>query len=191
MVSHIYLFRHGMTKDNTNGVFSGWRDSPLTKRGRDDAKVIALRLKDKKIHIAYQSGLIRSKDTLKEVLKFHPECKIIITDNKIIERNYGKLQGLTHYKYISKTSPKKYDSFHRGYYKRPSKGESIKDVEKRVNKFLKEMFKTVKGRNVNVAISAHGNSMRAFRRYFEKLSVKEMCELYNDYESVYEYSVDV
>lgn len=189
MVSHIYLFRHGMTEDNTNGVFSGWRDSKLTKRGLDDAKIVALRLKNKKIHIAYQSSLSRSKDTLKEVLKFHPECKVVVTDDRIIERKYGKLQGKTHYNYISKNSPKKYDEFHRGYHKRPPHGESVKDVEKRVNSFLKDLFATVKGRNVNVAISAHGNSMRPIRKYFEKLSIKQMMLIESAFDNFYEYTV--
>ena len=32
---------------------------------------------------------------------------------------------------------------------------------------------------VNVAISAHGNSMRPFRKYFEKLTIKQMMKLEN------------
>lgn len=189
MVSHIYLFRHGMTEDNANGIFSGWRDSKLTKKGLEDAKIVALRLKNKKIQIAYQSSLSRSKDTLKEVLKFHPECNVIVTDDRIIERKYGKIQGMTHYNYISKNSPKKYDDFHRGYYKKPLNGESIQDVEKRVNKFLKELIETVKGRDINVAISAHGNSMRPIRKHFEKLSTKQMMEIESYFDNFYEYVI--
>lgn len=67
----------------------------------------------------------------------------------------------------------------------------MKDVEIRVLKFIKDMLDIMKDEKISVVISAHGNSMRAFRKYFEKLSVKEMCSLYNDYESVYEYSIEV
>ena len=91
---YIYLFRHGTTTDNSRGKFSGWRDVSLNRRGKEDAKIIALRLKDKKIDVAFQTKLKRSKHTLKEVLKFHPKCKII-TDNRMIERFYGALQGKT------------------------------------------------------------------------------------------------
>ena len=45
---HIYLFRHGRTEDNISGKFSGWRNSKLAKSGKDDAKIVALRLKNKK-----------------------------------------------------------------------------------------------------------------------------------------------
>lgn len=187
----IYLFRHGITYDNEKGVFSGFRDVSLNKRGFDDAKIVALRLKDKKIGAAFHTSLLRSKQTLKEVLKFHPECKRIFEDDRMIERGYGALQGKTHLEAVKKYGFKQYDLWHRSYDNRPPKGESIKDVEKRVNSFLKDLFKFIKREKVNVAISAHGNSMRPFRRHFEKFSVKTMISLYNDYEAVYEYNVRI
>lgn len=191
MKSNIFLFRHGTTLDNAEGVFSGWRDVSLNEKGKRDAKIVALRLKDKKIGIAFHSGLKRSIETLNEVLKFHPECRIIIEDKRIMERSYGELQGKTHFAIVEKYGWKKYDEWHRSYNKRAKGGESLKDVEKRVLAFLKDLIKLAKDKKVNIAISAHGNSMRAFRRYFEKLSIKEMLVLYNDYEAVHEYKIEV
>lgn len=185
----IYLFRHGMTQDNSEGVFSGWRDVGLNKRGIRDAKIVALRLRDKKFAIAFQSDQLRSRQTLKEVLKFHKHVKVI-TDKRIKERKYGKLQGKTHLEIVQKYGPKMYDKWHRSYDSRPPEGESLKDVEARVLAFISDLLKMMKKEKVSVAVSAHGNSMRAFRRYFEKLSVYEMCTLYNDYESVYEYEIE-
>ena len=189
MRCYIYLFRHGTTKDNSRGRFSGWRDTSLNKRGKEDAKIVALRLKDKKIDVAFQSGLKRSKQTLKEVLKFHPGCKKIITDNRIIERDYGAVSGKTHYDYIRNNSPEKYDGFHRGYKISPPNGESIYRVEKRVLKFIKFLKDYMKKNKVNVAISAHGNSMRPLRRHFEKLTVKQMMEIENPYDDYFVYSI--
>jgi len=63
-------------------------------------------------------------------------------------------------------------------------------VEKRVNSFVKDLIKMIKKEKVNVAISAHGNSMRPFRKYFEKLSVKEMMSLENPYDRYFEYKID-
>jgi len=186
---HIYLFRHGTTNDNAEGIFSGWRDVPLNAKGIRDARIVALRLRDKKFELAFQSNLVRSKQTLKEVLKFHKNVKVI-TDKRITERNYGTLQGKTHLEIVKKYGWKKYDKWHRGYETNPIRGESLKDVEIRVLSFIRNMIEIIKEEKINIAVSAHGNSMRAFRRYFEKLSVKEMCSLYNDYEQVYEYSID-
>ena len=186
----IYLFRHGTTSDNAEGVFSGWRDVALNQKGIRDAKIVALRLKDKKFDLAFQSDLLRSKQTLREVLKFHRNVKVI-TDVRLKERSYGDLQGKTHLESVQKYGYKKYDTWHRGYDVRLPRGESLKDVEERVLKFIKELLKIIKDEKVDVAISAHGNSMRAFRRYFEKLSIEQMCTLYNDFDYVYEYSVAI
>ena len=71
----IYLFRHGQTYYNKNKIFTGWKDSKLTPLGIKQAKTIAQKLKNKKIDVAFQTELSRSKDTLKEVLKFHPEVR--------------------------------------------------------------------------------------------------------------------
>lgn len=180
-----------MTKDNTRGKFSGFRQTSLTVRGREDAKIVALRLKNKKIQVAYKSSLKRSDQTLKEVLKFHPECKSVITDDRIIERNYGNVTGMTHYDYIRKNNPKKYDSFHRGYKVSPPGGESIFVVEKRVKSLIEDLIKLIRKNKINVAVSAHGNSMRPFRRYFEKLSVEQMMNLENPYDNVFEYKIKV
>ncbi len=189
MANKIYLFRHGVTKDNAEGIFSGFRDVSLNEKGFRDAKIVALRLENKKIDVAFHSGMKRSIETLNQVLKSHPECNLTVEDSRIKERNYGKLQGKTHLQVASNSGVEKYDLWHRDYETKPLAGESIKDVEKRVLAFIKDLLKFIKEKKVNVAVSAHGNSIRPFRRYFEKLSVKEMCSLYNDYESVWDYDV--
>jgi 2,3-bisphosphoglycerate-dependent phosphoglycerate mutase len=191
MKKYIYLFRHGETTYNKSGRFTGFIDSRLTPKGIRDAKKVAFLLKHKKIDIAYRSRLNRSKDTLKYVLKFHPECKTIIVDDRIIERDYGILSGKYHRTVIEEHGKEQYDIWHRSYEFPPPKGESIKMVEIRVNKFVKDLIKFVKKNKVNVVISAHGNSMRPFRRYFEKFSVKKMMKLENPYDDYFMYSVNV
>jgi len=190
-VYHIYLFRHGQTYYNRNHNFTGWKDSKITSQGIKDAKKVAKKLKNKKIDIAYHSHLSRSKDTLKQVLKFHPECKKKICDDRIIERCYGKLQGFGHSSIIKKYGQKQFDIWHRSYDISPPKGESVKMVEKRVNAFIKELIKKIKKEKINVAISAHGNSMRPFRKYFEKLNIKQMMKLENPWDDYFEYKIKI
>ena len=84
MKCNIYLFRHGQTFYNLGGVgenkkFTGWKDSKLAPKGIKSAKEIAKKMKGLKFQIAFQTRLSRSKDTLRQVLKYHPECKKIIT----------------------------------------------------------------------------------------------------------------
>ena len=190
MKLHIYLFRHGQTYFNRDKRFTGWLDSKLTPRGIADARKIAQKLKCKRIDVAFQTRLSRSKDTLKAVLKYHPECKTIITNDKMIERSYGKLQGKYHKAAIAKYGKEMFDKWHRAYDFPPPGGESAKMVEKRVLSFIKELLAFMKREKVNVAISAHGNSMRPFRRYFEHLTIEQMGKLENPWDNYFGYVVE-
>jgi len=191
MKLHIYLFRHGQTFFNKEKRFTGWKDSKLTPRGIRDAKKIAKKLKNKKFQVAYMTRLSRSRDTLKYILRYHPECRKIIKDDRMIERSYGKLQGLNHADIIKKVGEKQYKLWHRGYNNPPPGGESIKMVEKRVRSFTRDLLKKMRKEKVNVAISAHGNSMRPFRRHFEKLTTKQMMKLENPWDDYFVYTINV
>jgi len=187
----IYLFRHGESFFNRAKEFTGWKDSRLTKEGYKNARKVAQRLKNKKFQVAYRTRLSRSKNTLKEVLKYHPECKEVIEDDRMIERSYGKLQGKKHTTIINKYGKKQFDIWHRSYDVPPPGGESIKMVEKRVKSFIKDLLKKMKKEKVNVGIAAHGNSMRPFRKYFEKLTLQEMMKLENPWDDYFEYTINV
>jgi len=191
MYLKIYLFRHGQTYYNASHRFTGFIDSHLTKKGIQQAKIIAKKLKNKKFQVAFQTRLARSKETLKPVLKYHPECKKIIIDDRMIERCYGDLQGKFHKTIIKKFGKEQLQIWRRSYNTPPPGGESIKDVEKRVLPFIKDLIKYMKKHKVNVAISSHGNSMRPFRRYFEKLTIKQMLKLENPWDNYFEYKIKV
>ena len=187
----IYLFRHGQTTYNRDKKFTGFKDAKLTKLGFRQAGVIARKLKSKKFQAAFYTRLVRSTQTLKPVLKNHPECVLLVKDNRMIERSYGRLQGKYHEATIKKYGQEKFDKWHRGFRDRPPGGESFADVEKRVRKFIVDLKKFIRKKKVNVAISAHGNSIRLFRRVWEKLSIKETVELHVPYDKVFEYVVEV
>lgn len=185
----IFIFRHGETFFNRDKIFTGWKDSVLTPKGVKQAKIIAAKLKNKRIDVAFQTRLSRSKQTLKEVLRFHPECGQVITDDRIIERSYGSLAGLHHESIIKKYGQKKFDLWHRSFNIRPPKGESFADVETRVKSFIKDLILFVDNNNVNVAISAHGNSIRLFRKIMEKAPKSEVVDWFIPYTDYFEYKV--
>ena len=212
----IYLFRHGRTKYNVKGLFTGHKHTSLTFMGKRDAKRVAKKLKNKKFQVAFHTSLPRSKQTLNYVLKFHPECKKIITDDRMIERSYGDLEGTTHKEFIENIGKQEYDlriqgdsienlkpklrkkvekflgeeeynAIHRGYNVAAPNGESFADVEKRVKSFIVYLKKFVKKNKVNVAISAHGNSIRLFRKIMENASREEAIKWFIPYDKVFEY----
>jgi len=219
-VYKIYLFRHGRTEFNVKGLFTGWKHTKLTWRGKRDAKKVAKLLKNKKFQVAFKTRLPRSRETLNYVLKFHPECKKILKDDRMIERSYGILEGTSHKEFMKKMgkgaydlrkegdaienlSPvlrkkvimflgkKEYEAVHRGYNVKVPGGESFADVEKRVRNFISYIKKYVKKNKVNVVISAHGNSIRLFRKVMEKASRGKAVDWFIPYDNYFEYLVRV
>lgn len=187
----IYLFRHAQTYFNKRHIFTGWKDSCLTPFGIKQAKKIAKKLRGKKFEVAFQTSLSRSRDTLREVLKYHPECREKFTDDRMIERSYGDLMGISHDVYKRTHTAEELHRIRRSYDYPPPGGESIRMVERRVMPFLRDLLAYMKKYRVNVAISAHGNSMRPFRRYFEKLTIKQMMTLENPWDDYFEYRIKV
>ncbi|MGD0510732.1 MAG: histidine phosphatase family protein [Candidatus Micrarchaeaceae archaeon] len=186
-MAKIFLFRHGQTDYNVKGIFCGWMDdAELTEDGINECKGIAEKLKDVKPTKAYTSDLKRAQRTLQIVLGGRKDVVVII-EPRLRERNYGELTGKSKTE-TAKNYPDEYPLWHRSYDVAPPGGECMRDVEKRVLLFLNEMLPTLKKDDV-VFISAHGNSLRPIRRYFEKMSTEEMCSFEHALGKVYEYDI--
>jgi 2,3-bisphosphoglycerate-dependent phosphoglycerate mutase len=190
MKLHIYIFRHGETYYNRSKRFTGWVNSRVTSEGIKQANLIAEKLREKTFRIAFKTSLSRSSNSLKIVLRYHPEFKRVIVDDRMIERSYGYLEKKYHKTIIKKYGKRQFDIWHRSYDVPPPGGESIKMVEKRVLSFIKDLVILMEREKVNVVISAHGNSMRPFRRYFENLTIKQMMALENPYDKYFDYIVE-
>ena len=190
MKLHIYIFRHGETYYNRSKRFTGWVNSRVTSEGIKQANLIAEKLREKTFQLAFKTSLSRSSNSLKIVLRYHPECKRVIVDDRMIERSYGYLEKKYHKTIIKKYGKRQFDIWHRSYDVPPPGGESIKMVEKRVLSFIKDLVILMERKKVNVVISAHGNSMRPFRRYFENLTIKQMMALENPYDKYFDYIVE-
>ena len=65
----------------------------------------------------------------------------------------------------------------------------MKEVEKRVLSFIKDVVINMKEEKHNVLIIAHSNSVRPIIRYFEKLTVDEMMQLENYRLKIFNYKV--
>lgn len=167
----MYIFRHGQSEDNANFIFSGWRDSPLTDKGREQAVVLAAKLKSKKIQLLISSPQVRAIETMKLAISKNKDAKDleIHTDPRIKERGYGELQGASKIEYQLE-DPKELEKIRRDFKTPPPNGESIEAVCARVAEFCDEIIPLMRKFNINVAVSCHGNSIRGFRRYFEHLS---------------------
>ncbi|MCW3997366.1 MAG: histidine phosphatase family protein [Candidatus Bathyarchaeota archaeon] len=190
MKLHIYIFRHGETYFNRSKRFAGMVNSRLTPKGIEQTILIAEKLRSKRFQMAFKTSLSRSSDSLKIVLRYHPECKQVIVDDRMIERSYGDFEKRFHKTVIKKYGKAQFELWHRSYKVPPLGGESIKMVEKRVLSFVKDLLILLERKKINVAICAHNNSMRPFRRYFENLTVKQMMVLENPYDKYFDYAIE-
>jgi 2,3-bisphosphoglycerate-dependent phosphoglycerate mutase len=177
LICKLFVFRHAETTDNRREIFSGWRDPGLTSKGLSQAQEIAEQLRREKIEYAFTSHLKRARKTLELVLEEHPAIPVF-TDDRLIERCYGLLQGQSKRK-VARQRPEWFAKVHRGYDFPPPEGESLKMVENRTLPFLIELKQWLQHARGNVAISCHGNSLRPIRRVFEHLSLKQMLQLEN------------
>jgi 2,3-bisphosphoglycerate-dependent phosphoglycerate mutase len=189
MICRLFVFRHAETTDNSRGIFSGWRDSELTLKGLSQAREIAEQLRRDKIDYAFTSHLKRARKTLEIVLETHPAVPVF-TDDRLIERCYGLLQGKSKRK-VAGERPEWFAKIHRGYDFPPPEGESLKMVEKRTLPFLEQLEGWLRRKPGNVAISCHGNSLRPIRRVFEHLSLKQMLQVENPQDRAMSYALNV
>jgi 2,3-bisphosphoglycerate-dependent phosphoglycerate mutase len=189
MICKIFVFRHAETTDNSNGIFSGWRDPDLTQKGLLQAQKVAKQLEQEKIDYAFTSHLLRAKRTLEIVLKPHVNVPVFV-DDRLIERCYGTLQGKSKADLLAE-KPDWFAQIHRGYDFPPPEGESLKMVESRTLPFITQLESWLQQNPGNVAISCHGNSMRPIRRFFEHLSLKQMLKLENPQDQAMKYALRI
>lgn len=87
----IYIFRHGQTDYNVARRVMGQLDIPLNETGRAQAIELADKISEEPIQAVYTSPLLRAKQTA-QILADKIGAPIIL-DERLMERNNGKLQG--------------------------------------------------------------------------------------------------
>jgi len=176
--STVYIFRHGQTDDNANFIFSGTRDAKLTDEGIKQAEILAEKIKDIKFDKLISSPQSRAKQTMEIAMSTNESASSlpITTDERIRERSYGDLTGKSKME-IQLRDPDELLKIRRSFDYIPPNGESIEMVCKRVSAFCEDLVNEISGKNIKVAISCHGNSMRGFRKYFEKLDNETVSKL--------------
>lgn len=130
----LIITRHGETEENIAGIIQGHLPGKLSKQGIEQAKKLALRLKNEKIDCIYSSDLARAADTAREIAKFHPDAPITFV-KELRERNLGEFQG-------KKKSDLGWDNKQLMItYLEPKDGETMKQLYNRASKFLHKILK--------------------------------------------------
>lgn len=143
----IFITRHSKTLWNQEKKLQGWKDSPLTKEGINDALLLKKRIRDISIDYCYSSPINRAKQT-SEILFDH-----VILDDRLKEMNFGTYEG----KNISELlKDKQYDAL----WNQPDdnirlpEGESYAEVQKRLLNFINEIYQ--KNSDKTIFVTIHG-----------------------------------
>lgn len=89
----IYLIRHGETDWNLQGRLQGREDIPLNKTGILQANACGEALRNIRFDSIQTSPLMRAKETARIIASWQ-QCPVIVNP-ELIERDYGRLAGLT------------------------------------------------------------------------------------------------
>lgn len=149
----IYIVRHGQTYWNLEGRYAGRIDIELNDIGVEQAKEIYEKLKDVKFDKVFSSPLKRAYKTAEIICN-----KDIITDDRIIERCNGELEGKL------KTECNETINFNEPNETRYGI-EPINIFRKRISNFFDDITKNYVGKNILIVTHA-GVGIYA-RCYFE------------------------
>ncbi len=155
----IYFVRHAESHANADGIMAGQElETPLTDKGRQQAKAAGEFLKDKGIELIMVSPMERTRETASIIAKEIGLDKTRMIENKLIlERAFGHYSGQPYEDYVRDAQQNQVTG----------DVEPPEDLFKRVS----EAFAWLEARpETTILVVSHGATGRMFRLVDQKLS---------------------
>ena len=179
-MSTLILIRHGQSQWNAENRFTGWVDTPLSEKGRLEAKRAGERLADGGIRVdrAYTSTLQRAIETGRIVLDALGQSDLEqIQAWQLNERYYGALTGRNKAQTAEEFGEEQVHVWRRSYDVPPPGGESLADTGRRALPYFRsEIIPATREVDV-VMLAAHGNSLRAIIKELDGISDDDITSL--------------
>jgi len=201
----LVLARHGESVWNKENLFTGWTDIDLSEKGREEARDAGKLLKEGKFDfdVCFTSYLKRAIHTLNIILEeMDREYLPVIKAWQLNERHYGALQGLNKAETAKKYGESQVKLWRRSFDVAPPalppnderlpslqsayrdvvssslpSTESLKITIERVVPYFEKEIKPLMKMDKKVLIVAHGNSLRALVKYFERISDEDIVDV--------------
>lgn len=198
----LVLIRHGESEWNKLNLFTGWTDVDLSPKGVEEARRAGKTLLKEgfDFDIVYTSLLKRAIHTMNNVLfELDREWLPVIKSWRLNERHYGALQGLNKAETAEKYGEDQVKVWRRSYDVPPPAlqeddprnpalqaqfrdvpkdelplNESLKDTVARAVPYFEKVIRVAMEEGKRVLVVAHGNSLRALVKYFDKMSDDEI-----------------
>lgn len=185
----LILVRHGSTIWNAEGKYQGKFDVPLSDRGRQEAQMVAERLRDENITAVYSSDLIRARETAEIIARLHGLAVNVIPE--LGEINFGDWEGLTAKEIQEKFGEEAY----RTWMEDPvnasiAGGERITEFAQRVVRGFNQVIQahpddtvvlaTHGGALMVLGCHLHGEDLSCFRKYYHHNAAISVVEVEGD-----------
>lgn len=160
-MTRIVLIRHGETEWNALGLYQGQQNSPLTDEGRQQARALAVRLRDEPLDALYASDLERTQETAAPLVEATGlDLRI---EPGLGERHYGIFQGLARSD-VEGLHPEAHAAYISGDpdYQIPE-GESTRQFFERVVQCLEQLAARHAGEHI--AVVTHGGTITMAIKY--------------------------
>ncbi|NSW90104.1 MAG: histidine phosphatase family protein [Firmicutes bacterium] len=141
----LIIVRHGETDANSEGVLLGCTDVSLNRRGIQQVKRAAKKLRELKVDRVediYSSPLKRAVQTA-EIIGNELGCKKIIYSDDLKERNFGDWEGLT-VEEISRLYENEYRLWINDVDYCMKNGEEVYEMKERIKSFTKRLIDSSK-----------------------------------------------
>ena len=176
----IIFARHGLTDYNVESKVCGISSAMLTEIGKQQARALGEKLRDKGIDIIVCSPLQRAVDTAE--LANEALNKEIIIDDRFTEWDYGAYEGVK--------LDEIFDEFQKAKLQfgvRLGGGESVIELSHRVFCAIDDIRE--KYRNKTVLVICHGGVCRAAKMYFEDMTMEDFEHFFMENGEIIEYSI--
>lgn len=164
----ITLLRHTEVDETYHKCYNGHIDIGLSKKGEEQAKLLAKEFEESSFDVVYCSDLKRTRDTLSPFI----QVKQAIYTDKLREKSWGKHEGKTFESIISENEIK-YKNFLQWI--KALDGEDYEAYIQRVEEFFLQKLKTEKLNTVLVV--THAGVIRVLISLVKGISLEEAFSL--------------
>jgi 2,3-bisphosphoglycerate-dependent phosphoglycerate mutase len=169
-MAYLVLVRHGQSEWNALGLWTGWQDTPLTAKGREEARQAAEYLQDFTLHKAHTSNLVRAQQTLDEIKsELNHQNLETVNHAALDERHYGDYTGKNKWQVKEEIGEVEFNKLRREWNYPVPNGETLKDVHDRAIPYYQEHIINDLKDGKNIIIAGHGNTLRALMKHLEEV----------------------
>jgi 2,3-bisphosphoglycerate-dependent phosphoglycerate mutase len=205
MTGTLVILRHGQSEWNLANLFTGWHDVPLTEQGRVEATQAGHTMAEAGLRFDTSHTSLQTRAVVTQNLALDAMDQAWLPVDRhwrLNERHYGALQGLDKKQTTERHGAEQVHAWRRGYDTPPPPvavdspehpandpryshlppdvlpaSECLRDVVVRVLPYWFDRIAPQLLDDLDVLVTAHGNSLRALLKHLEDVSDDEIAEV--------------